>query len=231
MRKSLIVWSLAIFLIYGLACKAFENSYSHKTQNCGVKEICLVLNNKKSQKESRANRFCSRAPFDTTLKIILTAGQCVNDYNFQIIPARGFTEKHFHIEQQFVNTLVLWDEGPRHYLQGWKEYHSPWLKLDNPDNFIFSLISHTHKEATKFVPFEKTELYDAFKNSGGKRWANVLPLDYRPANVSHEPAYKGAFFNTPIVTTRIVKIRVSVLSHKKWKNCLNLEILNPEGHS
>lgn len=194
-----------------------------------LREVRFVLPGADLKTHCKREDFCFSEPFPELPRIELGASEDVGDYDLRILASRE--DIALVIEQQFVNTLVIWDEGPRHYLHRWKEYVSPWIKLKPVKDHQLDLLPTAHPEGTRFVPYEKTELYDAFLRSGGKRWANLLPLEYRPASAPKDRAYEGAGFSEPAVTTAVIRVRISAKIGSRLRKLLTIEVSNPRGHS
>lgn len=197
-----------------------------------LKELRLIKRGTAPAPECSRKTFCLSAPFGAPSEtLILGSGDDLRDYVLHVILAAGGSADNVVVEQRFVNTLVLWDEGPRHYLGGWKEYRSPWMWLERGKDSRFDLLPTSHPEAKRFVAYRKPELYAAFLRSGGKRWANLLSLEYRPASAPKEKAYEGAQYSKPVVTTASILLRISTKARGRYKELFTIEIQNPEGHS
>ena len=212
--------------------KTVDEKIAWYTRKQHIKEINFFYSYiyKEELQEGIADQYRQVAPFDSTVFVSFGGGESVSDYGLLISPDSTISEHHLELEQQFVNALLVRGEGGSGYfITDWKIYHSPWIKLESPKPFMYPLVPLSHKEATGFYPYEKTNIYDAVLNSKGEEMAQSLPPEYFPEGVPQKPANGYVRYMFPSIVTYLVKVRINVNVDGKWQQFTKIIIQNPIG--
>lgn len=106
----------------------------------------------------------------------------------QTIKFNGYEKlEDLKVEQRFVTSMYISDEGECCELRNWKHFISPWKSLQPIEPGLFRCINYTRKEHERFPPFTADEMKNAVRQHCGEGWLDIIrqvkkPTD-RPSDV------------------------------------------------
>lgn len=80
----------------------------------------------------------------------------------------------YSIQQQYQTVLSLQDEGPHVELYDWKNYTSPWSKVDSIFKGAYLVKKISKNEASQFPAFTKQELISYLASSVNANWVDKI---------------------------------------------------------
>lgn len=80
----------------------------------------------------------------------------------------------YSIQEQYLTVLSLQDEGPHVELYDWKNYTSPWSKVDSVFKGAYLVKKISKNEASQFPAFTKQELISYLASNVSEDWAHKI---------------------------------------------------------
>lgn len=155
------------------------------------------------------------------VRVGLTLGEEIENQIIVLRPTPHVSAE-FKVEQRFVTSMAIGDEGPHLDLTDWKHYRSPWKETERFAADKFRTLIFDEDPNTTFPAATKEEIYQAVRRASAEypdenRW---LELARECESPTDEPCYVGV--------SRI-EFRIKVREGNGWRVVKRLEFDVPLG--